>query len=70
MKRQVLWIGILLLLWTVINGVPAYVGGSSTEEFGTMVIRYFVGFWTLILAPGLIRLVSGTRKPSESTDRA
>jgi len=69
MKRQVLWIGILLLLWTVINGVPAYIDGSDTEGFGTMVIRYFVGFWTLILAPSLIRLVSDTPDLSASADR-
>lgn len=68
MKRHVLWVGILLLLWTIINGVPWCAGWPNAKEFNCMVIRYFVGFWTLIMAPALIWLLVGGSTSEDKTE--
>lgn len=49
MKRQLLWIGLLLLGWLAANLAPALFGWNLMEGFSGVVTQFFFGFCALIL---------------------
>jgi len=49
MKKQLLWIGAILLSWFLVNLVPGYFGWAVREGLGGIVIQMFFGYCALIL---------------------
>lgn len=49
MKRQLIWIGLLLLGWLAANLVPALFGWPLLEGFSGLVVQFFFAFCALIL---------------------
>lgn len=77
MKKQLLWIGALLLCWTTISVVPGIFGWAVMEGFSGLVIQFFFAFCALILVAQVFSVLAAlrdaaveARKRRKAVDRA